>query len=167
MSNTYFEITPEYRFKSYLKYTLFSTGVVLIIIQLIINTVEVLSFLGLVVIIAGLLFTLFTSKQYLKINRDQIEFESKSIIKEFSKSQTIRFVDIEKVYFLKKQFLIFGGRNPVADASAQTLYNANRIVFLLKDKRSTTIVQTGKLKDFKRAFEIIKERIETLTPPYT
>ncbi len=160
MKNSDFKIEPEYKFKTYFKYFFFLAGIVLVIIPLIIDNYDVLSFLGLVSIIIGLIFTVFASKQYLRINRDQIEFESKSIIKEFSKLLTIKFADINEVHFLKRQFLIFGGRNPVADADAQTLYNENRIVFLLKNKKSETIMQTGKLEEFRKAYDIIKSKVD-------
>ena len=160
MTNSNFRIEPEYRFKTYIKYFFFVASVFLIIIPLVIDNYDVLTFLGLISTILGLVFTVFTSKQYLKISRDQIEFESKSIIKEFSKSLTIKFADINEVYFLKRQFLILGGRNPYADADAQTLYNENRIVFRLKDKKSEMIMQTGKLTEFRKAFEIIKDKVE-------
>ncbi|WNH09753.1 hypothetical protein [Thalassobellus suaedae] len=91
-----------------------------------------------------------------------IAFNSKSLVKEFDKSIFIPFKDIKKIYFLKRQFLIFGGRSPIADADAQRLYNENRIVFLLEDNKSETIFQVGKLKDFKKAYNIIENRINEL-----
>ena len=162
MGYSKFEITPEYRFKTFLKYFLLLLGLILIIIPLATSSYDVLSFLGMISIILGLLFTVFTSKRYLKINNIQIEFESKSVIKDFSKTVTIPFVDIDEVHFLKRQFLIFGGRNPIADADAQTLYNENRIVFLLKSKKSETIAQVGKLEDFKKAYTIMKEKVNEM-----
>lgn len=160
MDDLKFEIIPAYRFKSYFKYLLFSIGLILIAISSINGSYDVLSFLGLILIIAGVLFILFTSKQYLKINHDAVEFKSKSIIKEFSQSITIKFDEVKEVYFLKRQFLLFGGRNPIADADAQTLYNENRVLFILNDNKQETIKQVGSLNDFKKAFELIKKRIE-------
>ncbi|UOR30050.1 hypothetical protein GSB9_03330 [Flavobacteriaceae bacterium GSB9] len=94
------------------------------------------------------------------INNEFVEFESKSIVSEFNKFIRIRFSDIERAVFLKRQFLIFGGRSPIADADAQTLYNENRIVFLLKNGQSQTVFQTGKLKEFKEAHSLIQEKLE-------
>lgn len=157
-----FEIIPEYRFKSYFKYFIFSIGVILSLIPLIISDYEVLSFFGLIIIIIGLFYILFMSKQYLRINNDLITFESKRIVKEFSQLISIDINTIKDVYFLKRQFLIFGGRSPIADADAQRLYNENRIVFVLKDKKSETIMQTGKLEDFKKAYTMIKLRVDNI-----
>ena len=155
-----FEIIPEYRFKNYFKYSIFAIGLILIIIPTIISDYDVLSFFGLIIMIIGLLITLFSSKQYLSIDQEFIEFESKSIVKEFSKSISISFNDIEKIFFLRRQFLILGGRSPIADADAQTLYNENRIVFVLKDNKSETIKQVGKIKEFKTAYSMIKSRLD-------
>ena len=155
-----FEIIPAYRFKEYFKYSIFSIGLILIIVPTIINDYDVFLFFGLIVIIIGLLITVFSSKQCLKINQELIEFESKSIVKEFSQSISISFNDIDKIFFLRRQFLIFGGRSPIVDASAQTLYNENRIVFILKDNKSETIKQVGKIEEFKKAYSIIKNRID-------
>jgi len=160
MENEKFEIIPGYLFKTYFKYSLFSIGLILIITPLLIDDYEVLYFFGLILMIIGLLIAIFTTKQYLRINHDLIEFESKSIVKDFNQYITIHFEDIEEVFFLKRQFLVLGGRDPLADADAQTLYNENRMVFLLKDNKSKTILQTGKLKDFKNAYAIIKDRID-------
>ncbi len=135
-------------------------GLIFMIIPLVIDNYEVFSFFGLILIIIGLFFTVFTLKQCLTINNDQVKFESKCIIKDFEESIIIPFDNIREVYFFKRQFLILGGRSPIADADAQTLYNENRIVFILGDKESKTIMQTGKLEDFKKAYSIIKSRVE-------
>ncbi|MFL1010532.1 hypothetical protein ACIEHO_00320 [Jejuia sp. DST062] len=96
----------------------------------------------------------------MRINNEFVEFESKSFVPEFNKTIRIRLNDIERTIFLKRQFLIFGGRSPIADADAQTLYNENRIVFLLKNGQSETILQTGRLFEFKTAYSLIKEKIK-------
>jgi len=156
MNSEKFEIIPEYRLKKYFKYFLFSIGLILIVTPFLIKNYEVLYFIGFIFIISGLLFTLFNSKQYMRINQDLIEFESRSNVKEFDNKIIIHFDEIKEVYFLKRQFLILGGRDPHADIDAQTLYNDNRIVFYLRNQKCKTITQTGKLEDFKKAYSIIK-----------
>ena len=159
MNNPKFEIIPEYQFAKYFQYLIFSIAFLFLITPIIINEYEVLSFFGLILIFIGLAVKIFTSKRSLKINQELIKFDSKSIVKEFSKSVSINFNDIEKIFFLKRQFLILGGRSPIADVSEQTLYNENRIVFILKDNKNETILQVGKINEFKKAYSIIENRI--------
>ncbi|WP_406967465.1 hypothetical protein [Flavisericum labens] len=130
------------------------------VIPIFIKNYEELSFFGLIIVFISTLFALFSSKNYLRINNEFVEFESKSFVPEFNKTIRIRLNDIERTIFLKRQFLIFGGRSPIADADAQTLYNENRIVFLLKNGQSETILQTGRLFEFKTAYSLIKEKIK-------
>lgn len=130
------------------------------VIPIFIKNYEVLSFFGLILIFISALLALFSSKNYLRINNEFVEFESKSIVPEFNKLIRIRFKDIKKAVFLKRQFLIFGGRSPIADADAQTLYNENRIVFHIKNGQSETILQIRNLVEFKFAFFLIREKVE-------
>ena len=121
MKTEIYKLESDNRCKNYLKYFLFGAGIILFSISFIVKNLEVLSFLGFLPIMLGLAITLFTTKQYLRIYTDQIEYESISIIKGFSKSMELRFSDINEVHFLKRQFLILGGRNPYAEADTQTL----------------------------------------------
>ena len=160
MENTTFKIVSKNKQITNFKNVLFIIGFLCSVLPFFIKNYEVLSFFGLIIIFIGALFALFSSKNCLIINNEFVEFESKSIVSEFNKFIRIRFSDIERAVFLKRQFLIFGGRSPIADADAQTLYNENRIVFLLKNGQSQTVFQTGKLKEFKEAHSLIQEKLE-------
>ncbi|WNH11760.1 hypothetical protein [Thalassobellus suaedae] len=162
MDRIKFEVKSAFKFTSYIKTTLLFIGLTCFITAFVYQGYDVLYFLGFITLFIALLFFLFSSKEQLQISQDLIAFNSKSLAKEFDKSISIPFKDIKKSYFLKRQFLIFGGRSPIADADAQRLYNENRIVFLLEDNKSETIFQVGKLKDFKKAYNIIENRINEL-----
>lgn len=163
MTSINFEIKSEAKINAYLKILFFAVGFLFFIMAAIYKAFEILYFFGLITIFIALLLHLFSSKKHLKISQDHIEFNLKSCIKEFNKSVSIPFKAIKNVYFLKRQFLIFGGRSPIADADAQRLYNENRIIFVLDNNRSETIMQLGKLSDFKKGFTIIKTKLDELT----
>ncbi|WP_338356223.1 hypothetical protein [Yeosuana marina] len=159
-----FEIKSKNQFKTYLKNFLFLIGFLLLITPLFLNNqYEVLSFFGLIIMIIGLFFSLFNSKESLIISQNYIKFESKSIIKEFNKSIEIPFDTIQNVNFFKRQFLNFGGRSIISPK----LYFENRIILILENNKREAIIQVGKLADFKKAYEIIKNRVNksTTTPP--
>jgi len=162
MNSLKFEIRSEFKLISYIKTTLLFIGLTCFISAFVYQGYDILYFLGFIAVFIGLLFYFLTSKETLKISEDIIEYNSISLIKEFDKSISIPFKDIKSVYFLKRQFLIFGGRSPIADADAQRLYNENRMVFVLENNKSETILQVGKLYDFKKAFNSIKNRIDAL-----
>lgn len=158
MINTEFDIIPKYKFKTYFGSILLIIGFFLIIISFLFKNFDGYRFLGFLLIIIGGAFIIFTSKRYLRFTEKSIEFESKSIIKDFCKSISIEFDNIEEVLFLKRQFLILGARNPIADADAQTLYHENRIAFKLKNGKIEIIPQTGKIRGFKNAFNFVKSK---------
>lgn len=160
MDKTNYDIIPEYRFKMHIKYLIFSLGILSIMFSFFFQGYEFLSFLGLIIIIIGGLYTIFTTKRFLRINNEEIKYEEKSVLKDFGKSFTIRFEEVDELYFLKKQFLILGGRNPYADADTQTLYNENRIVFKMKNSKGKVIPRVGKKEEFQKAFKFIRERVE-------
>ena len=117
MIKVYFEIIPEYRFKTHFKFLLFSIGFVLIISSLIIEDLAELEFIGVIPIIIGGLHAVFTSKKYLRINKDTIELESKSIVKDFNESTVINFKNIEEVFYRDRQIIllnIFASREPLS-----------------------------------------------------
>jgi hypothetical protein len=159
MNNVKFEIKPDYKLKQNIKMLIFLLGLTLFITPAFIKN-ESFYFFGLILMFIGLLLHLFISKEHLKVNQNSIEFESKSIINEFNKSISIPFDTIKEVNFFKRQFLIFGGQSIISP----TLYFENRIVFIIENNRTETITQIGKLSDFKKAYSIIKSKVET-TPP--
>ena len=74
--------------------------------SLIIKDLSVLIFLGAISLIIGGLHAVFTSKKYLRVYNDTIQLETRSIVKEFNENLTIRFIDIEEVYFRDKQIIL-------------------------------------------------------------
>jgi len=162
MNSTKFEIKSEFKLIFYIKTTLLLIGLTCFITAFINKQQDLLYFLGLIALFIALVLFLFSSKEQLIITPNTIVYNSKSLVKEFNKSISIPFKDMKNVYFLKRQFLIFGGRSPIADADAQRLYNENRMVFVLENNKSETILQVGKLNDFKKAYNIIENRIDAL-----
>lgn len=156
-----FKIEPKYKVRNTIRMTLFSVGLALILLDILLKETEGLYFLSLIMIVVGGFISVFSTKSKLMIDKKSIIVESKSIIEE-PKTIQVYFVNLKKVRFLKKQFLWFGGRNPMADADAQTLYHTNRIVLTTKDNKEEVIQQIGAIDKFKNAFSIIESEISTL-----
>ena len=152
-----YKIIQDNWYKNAFRHSLFTIGIIVFISDLIVNKTPKLLFFALLPIAAGGLLTLFSAKRKLFIYEGSILYENKSII-DSSDSFSLDFGDIIKVRFLKKQFLLLGGRNPMADADAQTLAHQNRIVMTLNDNSEKVIPQIGELEDFKKAFAIIKKK---------
>lgn len=107
-----------------------------------------LTFFGIMFLFFGGLIAVFGARNKLIITDDKIVFTSENLVKDFNKTVVVDLAELEHVDFLKRQFLILGGRNPLADADAQTMFNQNRMVFYLRHKRPVVINQVGKPGEF-------------------
>jgi hypothetical protein len=152
------QIAPDYRLRETLRMTFLTIGLILILLDVLIKEINGLYFFSFILFIVGGCMYLFSSKDKLTINNNSIIYEKKSII-DGIKTIQIDFEKISKVRFYKRQILIFGGRNPMADADAQSLYHANRIVIVTKDYKKEVIQQIGKLEQFKNAYKTIESKI--------
>lgn len=152
-----FEIKPDYRLRNFIRYAFFAIGFVFILVT-IFNHDRGYLFLAIISIAIGGFISIFSSKKHLTINDKSIILKTKNLIDE-SDSVSIDFSNIERVDFCNRQMLFLGGRNPLADADAQTMYNENRIIFTLKDNSQKVIMQVGKIEDFKNAFTLIKDKV--------
>ena len=156
------KIEPEYKVRNTIRITLFTIGFALILLEVIFKETEGLYFFSVIMFGVGGFISVFSSKNRLIIDKKLITVETKSII-DGAKTLQIEFSNIKNVRFLKKQFLLLGGRNPLADADAQTLYHTNRIVLTTKEDMEEVIRQIGALRRFKEAFSIIEQEVSDLS----
>ncbi|RED48212.1 hypothetical protein DFQ02_10450 [Seonamhaeicola aphaedonensis] len=84
-----FEITTNYKFQLYLPIAVFTIGLGAIIKSIVFNGFELLGFIGLFFLIIGLFLKIFSSKRTLKVSKNTIQFNSKSLLSDFLGSITL------------------------------------------------------------------------------
>ena len=162
MTDLKFIIAPEYRFKSMFSKLLFSIGLVFMLFSVFTHDGGIGIFIGIIFVFVGLLYLVFTSKQYLTIDNENIIFEKRCLVKVFDDElTTIKLRDIKDVYYFKR--LIKLGRsfgNPYADWEDRRIISPERIVIKFKENKSKTILKLGDKEKFHQAFELIKKSIK-------
>ena len=162
MSYSKFTITPEYRFKKMFSKLLFAIGLALILFSVFAHDGGISTFVGVIFIIVGLFYLLFSSKNYLTIDNQIIIFEKIGFVKVFNdEKMIIKLIDINDVFYIKRQIKLgnFFGSNPYADWEDRRIINLERIVIKLNEKNEKTILRLGDKERFHQAYELIKKTI--------
>lgn len=153
------EIKPKYQTQKVIKIILLGVGLSLGLISILFSSLSDYVYVAFLFIVGGGFYAIFSSKRYVTVYDDRIVFEDFSLIKTLCETTTILYSQIQDITFLKRQFIMFGARVPIASADDQTLYNENRIVFTIKGKKDKVIKQTGDKMEFYNAYLKLKDLI--------
>jgi hypothetical protein len=118
-------------------------------------------FIGFILAIITLMFFLLSSKNHLKIDKQKIKLETKSIVQVFDEVVEIYFDTIEEVNFMNRKFTPGNlSSSKYSDVEDQRIYHEYRMVFKLKENVIKTILKIGKKEEFLKAYNIIKAKVD-------